>query len=483
MRFAIGAAAQIGYLLFAASACHGDFPLDDPGDAGQEGAISIVIPDGAPSCTLGGQCIQRCGAGQTTSISGTVYDPAGNNPLYNIAVYVPATLPLPALPGPPTAPVSCPHCADYYPPGVVAGGLTDTKGQFQLTNVPVGTNVPLVVQIGKWRTLSHVSITNACQDNPVADKTLLLPSSQAGPSDTLPEIAISTGAADSLECLLRRVGVAPAEFTNGAGGNGRIHIFRGGGGSHPAGPAMPGGSPPSPTALWPSGAELRKYDIVILSCEGSETDGMNPTALGDYANGGGRVFASHFHYAWFTAPGGPFYNDNLASWRPNSNDLGDILSVIQTAFYGGKQMHDWLAHLGALSNDELPIVQARYNASVSSSNTASVSWIVADPNTAIPRMDAGTAAGATEYFSFDTPTMAPIEQKCGRVVYSDLHVGAASNDYGVVAGGSTTGGIVPSGCANIPLSPQEKALEYMLFDLAACFTPPDRPPSTNNWPK
>jgi hypothetical protein len=96
---------------------------------------------------------------------------------------------------------------------------------------------------------------------------------------------------------------------------------------------------------------------------------------------------------------------------------------------------------------------------------------------------AGTAAGATEYFSFDTPVGSPVEQMCGRVVYSDLHVGAASLDYGIQAGGNTTGGIVPTGCTKMPLSPQEKALEYMLFDLAACWTPPDVPPSTNNWPK
>jgi hypothetical protein len=116
---------------------------------------------------------------------------------------------------------------------------------------------------------------------------------------------------------------------------------------------------------------------------------------------------------------------------------------------------------------------------VSASNKSSVSWIVADPSTAIPMSAPGTAAGATEYFSFDTPIHATVEQQCGRVVYSDLHVGAASNDYGV-NGGNTTGGVVPSGCANAPLSPQERALEFMLFDLTACFTPPTQPP-TSDW--
>jgi hypothetical protein len=83
-----------------------------------------------------------------------------------------------------------------------------------------------------------------------------------------------------------------------------------------------------------------------------------------------------------------------------------------------------------------------------------------------------SAAGATEYLSFNTPVDAGLDDAgapayCGRVVYSDLHVGAASGDYD----GQGAGGIVPTGCANNPLSPQEKALEFMLFDLSSCVTP------------
>jgi hypothetical protein len=36
--------------------------------------------------------------------------------------------------------------------------------------------------------------------------------------------------------------------------------------------------------------------------------------------------------------------------------------------------------------------------------------------------------------------------------------------------------IVPSGCANRALTPQEKALEFMLFDLTSCLVPVSNTP-------
>ena len=53
----------------------------------------------------------------------------------------------------PGAPVSCPQCPEYYPKAVVSGTLTDAQGQFHFAHVPTGPNVPLLVQIGKWRRL------------------------------------------------------------------------------------------------------------------------------------------------------------------------------------------------------------------------------------------------------------------------------------------------------------------------------------------
>jgi hypothetical protein len=401
--------------------------------------------------------VTACGDAGATTVRGTVYDPAGRNPLYGVAVYVP---------GAPVAPfksgVRCDTCAELYSGSPVAAAITDARGAFTLTGTPDGQDIPLVVQVGKWRRRVLLPKVSACQDNLVPDGSLFLPRNHL--EGDIPNIAVSTGAADSLECLLRRVGLDASEYEAGASGAGRIHIFQGGA----AGVSAPNTVPPGPassSALWASKADIMQYDIVLLSCEGEETASMNQDVLFAYAAAGGRVYASHFHYAWFDT--GPFGAENLASWYPGANQLGTIEADIQTTLLGGgafprgEAMQTWLTGVGALSAGRLSIASARRNALVGPANTASVSWIVADGTSPAP--------GATQYLSFDTPLHQPAGAQCGRVVFSDVHVGAASADY-------QTSPITPDGCGHGDLSPQERALEFMLFDLSSCITAPGQAP-------
>src|SRR5439155_5909867 len=124
--------------------------------------------------------------------SGKVYDPAKKNPLYNAAVYVPAT-PLTPLPkGVPTGNDAC-NCGALFQSGALTNATTAVDGSFTLTNVPVGAEVPLVIQIGKWRRQFKVNVAQ-CTDNPQADKSLSFPSTVAAGNtdDNIPDIAVST---------------------------------------------------------------------------------------------------------------------------------------------------------------------------------------------------------------------------------------------------------------------------------------------------
>jgi hypothetical protein len=415
----------------------------------------------------GPTCLASCDSGSTT-LSGTVYDPAGLSPLYNVAVYIPTSpLPDPLPPGP-----SC-GCSSLYPQSVAASAVTDANGRFVIANAPNGSGVPLVVQAGKWRREYKVDIAKGCATS-APDRSLRLPSNSS--QGSLPDIAISTGGADSLECLPLRIGVDATEYVPGATSAGHIHIFSG-----YAGAVTSTATPQSYEALWDSTGDLMKNDVVLLSCEGEETANVtdaNRQSLSDYAAAGGRVFASHYHYVWLAF--GPFGQYPLAHWTagpqivvPNDDSSvpADVVTTLPNGqqFPEGQALQQWLTGVGALTNGELPIWYARHNADVAS-NSPSQSWITLDPSVPAPN------ALALQYMSFDTPINGA--QTCGRVVYSDLHVsgGPGSDEPGVppdypdagLIGTDRKGGIVPSGCAMHPLTPQEKALEFMLFDLSSC---------------
>jgi hypothetical protein len=450
------------------------------------------------ACPSGLQCNVSCPNNGTTSISGIVYDPAGTNPLYDIAVYVPATAlqPLPA--GVPTGAAAC-NCGALFQSGAVVSTVTGVDGSFKLTNVPVG-NVPLVLQVGKWRREVQVT-TSACTDTQPSMK-LTLPGTLtgAGPNDNMPDIAVSTGSADTLECLMSRIGIPASEYVNGSSGSGHVHLFSGGGtgggGGGGAGrPESPGwGAPASDTNLWDTQAHLMPYDILLLSCEGGETYDANPPILEDYLNAGGRAFASHYHYAWFSGPidnkkatySAPSdWGANLATWSDSqgANQVATNGKIVQTLngstspFPKGQALYQWLGLVNALGVNGAPTgdinIQApRYNAVVGPNDKPSQPWID------------DVSSNFTLYFSFDTPvggqmplpTDGGAPNYCGRAVFSDLHVSgsAATEDP------SGTGGGSPS-CSQRPMLPQEKALEFMLFDLSSCVipdteTPPTMPP-------
>src|SRR5690606_12387493 len=148
----------------------------------------------------------------------------------------------------------------------------DHKGHFVLEDVPAGTDIPLVMQVGKWRRLITLPHVEACQDN-LADPgdtetdprfkysniTRLPRNRQEG---DMPKIAVTSGQCDLMPCLLPKLGIDPAEYGGGFGPK-AVNFYRGANGTAPY-------NPPAAQELWGDLNTLKQYDIVLHSCECDE---------------------------------------------------------------------------------------------------------------------------------------------------------------------------------------------------------------------
>ena len=392
---------------------------------------------------------------QTTTISGTVYDPrttANSLPLPNVLVYATTGTPAALTPG-----VQCLTSTSSAPtdPNVVSYTNTAVDGTFTLTDVPVNATYTLVIQAGKWR--RQFSETVAASS--LTGLALHMPSDHT--QGDIPLIAIATGEADGLECVFHLMGIADTEFTDDNGTvnpGGRIHLYKGSG--------SPGAdinlSTPSETALMgsaSSSALLNSYDMVMFPCQGSPYY-QNPAALNnlvDYANAGGRVFTTHFSYVWLD-PDSPSYSPfpKVANWDPEqvypSPDPG--VATVNTGFTDGATLSQWLYNADASYNNtpgEIQVSTLRHD--FDSVIAPTQPWLT---------LINSTVPNAVMQFTFNTPVGAPAANQCGRVLYNEYHV--------INQGGG--GMAYPSECpTSTVMTAQEEMLEYALFDLSSFVQP------------
>jgi hypothetical protein len=434
----------------------------DDGGANDHGATdSGALPDGGLSGSAADGALPEAATclGAQTTISGVVMDPAGVNPLFGVDVYIPTPgVPLPDLTN---IPIYCGGCGAFlFPASVQVAASSDTTGAYQLQNVPSGL-VSIVVQSGRWRRRYDSVPIQPCAANVV---DLRLPASSA--EGDLPDIAISTGGGDSLECLPLRFGVAASEYS---GPGSHVHIFAGANGANTAPP-----SPASSAALWDSASDLEQHDVLLLSCEGAATFGVTPQAqqaLIDYSSRGGQVFATHQQSAWFAT--GPLAS--VADWTDGGTlepgypgpVLADVDTTLPTgaAFPEAQQLG---AALGGVPPATLPLWFA--NDSVQATHPVAVEWVHVDPVSPF-------TAGATQVFSVDMPLGVTLEALCARMTFFDFHVagtGATSglaSDYAGAGADSGAPRIVPDGCAVRPLSAQERLFELLFFHQLPCLVP------------
>jgi hypothetical protein len=394
--------------------------------------------------TCSGLCAKQvqCDSG-TTSVSGKVV--AGTLPLFgapdpinNAYVYIPNGHVRPFSAG-----VSCSQCGGEVSGNPLVATQTAPDGTFKLQNVPVGVDVPIVIQLGRWRRQITIPPVAPCENTALTPEQTRLPRNHT--EGDIPLTAIATGYADGVECVLIKMGVDVNEFTPPSGG-GRIQMYLSNG-------ADDGPGTPLAETLWGDPTQLARYDQILLPCEGQQIDKApsDQQNVIDYTTAGGRVFTTHYGYTWL-------YNDAFATTAQFTVSTSGA-GVTQTGFVDtssakGKELATWLGVVGALSGpDQVSLVNTRYD--VASVNPPSEQYLYAT-----------TPRPLTLQYGFYTPLGTPAAQQCGRVIFSDFHV---------VDQTTSTLVTFPSECAMRPMTSQEKALEFMLFDLASCVPGPVGP--------
>jgi hypothetical protein len=387
-----------------------------------------------------------CDGGEGATLSGVVSIPSGSLPLANAIVYIPNGPVGPMMSG-----ASCSRCDEGLSGNPILQTTTDLTGSFTLHDVPSGPNIPLVVQVGKWRRQVLLPQVASCSSNKVDPDLTRLPRNQ-GEGD-IPKIALTTGGADALECLMRKIGIDDSEFTPETG-TGRVNLYNGVDGVDHYIPTLNNGATftPAPT-FWGQLSNLQNYDILVLACEGAQVQTNKPPAalqaMLDYLNMGGRVYASHWHNYWVEY--GPDPMPYVAVFNIRDDPPDPITALIDTSTAGGASLAAWLVGVGgSAENGQLTLSQAKDTIQVINPMLAQ-QWIT------IPSYQ------SVQFMSFNTPIGADEKDQCGRMVLTDIHVASDPLTDPFQA--------FPTECQSTSLSPQEKALIYMLFDLSSCLQP------------
>ena len=348
----------------------------------------------------GPSSVSVCSGGATTSVTGFVYDPGNNLPIYNALVYVP----IGAVQTPQTG-VSPATCGCVAPPAYVSA-YTGIDGAFTL-NVPSDSSLSLVVQLGKWQRAFTEAIT-PCTSNKLA-ANLTLPSTHL--QGHIPLFAVDTGNVDTMECVLRKMGIADAEFVDPAIAKGaptaagRVHLYQG---SNYAGGAIIDNATPKESALTETSSVMNSYDAILFPCQGGQADYTTKrgfpntlTNLLNYANDGGRVFATHFSYTFLYTNGSATTGfEASASWAVNKGSWqGPFTGNIddQVTFPRGQALANWLNQPVVYGGtfDQIPVSVVRNDFTSATAPAQEWMYTTNKPDSGLAHMDI--------HYTFDTP--------------------------------------------------------------------------------
>jgi hypothetical protein len=418
-------------------------------ETGEDLAMSTDKRDGGGSCR-GRHCqVPRCPAGSTTEVYGRLFAGNGTDPVPGAIVFVPVE----EVPEFPTT-LSCDNCNSI--PASVASDITTFDGQFHLRGVPAGP-FPLVLRLGRFQRVVDVdgvacTSTQVRPDPGTANQGVRLPKKKGelAPLDRLPRIAVASGDYDQIECVLKRIGIEELDMYNG----------RDAGTMNP--PAIA-----ELVDLLTDEKRLHGYDIVIVNCTENQyqslvAGGAVKKNLESFVQKGGRLYVTDWAYDVIEqvpelspyicfepqlTPGPPMCmaKPESAMVADTRDDYGGLSQVLDA------EMARWLALFPSVINARNEVdVQFSFvviNKTGEDANAKPKIWV----------------QGPTQRYGTRPLTVTFDYKSCGRVHYSTYN----TEPNGLVVETERW----PSACKT-KFSPQERLLEYLFFNVAACVGPP-----------
>jgi hypothetical protein len=433
------------FLCLLLAACDSEGGRGTTGRGGNRDMGTGAIP---PSGGCEGlHCFQKdCGSQPVTSISGRVTAPNGLDPVYDALVYVPTMIPeFPST-------VQCEVCNEPIGGAPVISTNTKVDGTFKLDNMPVTSDVPVIVQKGRFRKILHLNV-NGCQDNPLTADQARLPKNHM--EGDLPKMAVGLGDYDQIECVLRSIGIDESEFTD-PGGNGAVHLYVN----------FDGGNGPTLESLLGDAQKMAQYNLIFVNCTNTSIkDYMNQTLvtgnLFNYVNTGGRLYVTDWSYDYmeqvpqfapyvFFEGGGDAVKPqpaNAAWWVWSGDPIPSQVS--------DPTLQQWLAAANATPDGKVSIQGAWALAKSTATDQTmypSTTWVH------------GNAMG-------DRPLTATFDYNmCGKVLWSSYH----TQEPGASGSGPfSSAPAFPTYCMSTATTmiPQEKILEYLIFQISSCVAP------------
>jgi hypothetical protein len=382
--------------------------------------------------------------GREATLTGTVLAPNGADPVPGASVFIPSQVPeiFPPM-------VQCEVCGSLG--GSANWWITTSEynGKFTLTGVCPGKR-PVVFQNGRFRRLVWVDIPDSGTVQLTAAQTRLpRRNAEFELADSIPKIAVATGDYDKMECVLRKIGLEDKA----------IELYE---------DAEVLASPsklPTFASLVNDLNKLKTYNIVFINCTANtfETELQKPAVrqnISDYMQSGGRFYVTDWSYDWIeqVEAFSPFIDfEGGSPWgappeKPNAAALGaNGLKV--NATLKAPELAQWLGQFpGAVQNGTALIQYFLSGWVVMHAIGKDVKLWVEGP---ISGQGVTGVRPLTVTFNF---------KNCGKILYTSYHTEGRDDEIFPTAFPQYCGGQATP-------SPQDRILEYLIFDIANCIKP------------